>query len=157
MIKKYISPEHLGVRGCQFKQVFQPRMFFNRFCPMTYEGRCWTPFDLKMHIDHVFWMFTFLAFHSILQKCETRGSCGGSGVAQCLTPSPLKQCVKTAKRVFIRKTRRNNTLLHLCVFLFWFVTQVYCANYRTYLSHLFCVHYMHNKTLSGKDRHRLSR
>ena len=36
-------------------------------------------------------------------------------------------------------TRRNNTLLFLCVLLFWFVTQLYCANYRTYLSHCLSV------------------
>ena len=42
----------------------------------THAGCCWTPFDLLVHVDHVFLEGTFVVFRSILQRCE--GVCSPS-------------------------------------------------------------------------------
>ena len=38
----------------------------------THAGCRWTPFDLLVHVDHVFLEGTFVVLRSILQRCEKR-------------------------------------------------------------------------------------
>ena len=38
----------------------------------THAGCRWTPFDLLVHVDHVFLEGTFVVFRSILQRCESQ-------------------------------------------------------------------------------------
>ena len=74
----------------------------NAQSPQTCEGCRWTPFDLMVHVDHVFFEETFIVFRSILRRCE-----------MCEAPQSCVEVIRVIRQI-LQGCKQNQILsIHL--------------------------------------------